>query len=184
MSYEGPELPVTPAKKERPRTLFYALGCGGVAAFLLIGLMLMLDTLNQGARKIVIDKAADLTLLRQAHVPFYPEATYDEETIRQIRAMINIASGAKGTKTDKTVIAMQVPADEKTTWAWYEKKLIEAGYKRTDKVVTIPVAGKQIIYERGVQRLAVQVMPDKEFPGKSIITFSWMLFAEPGNKDV
>jgi hypothetical protein len=187
MSYEGPELPITPAARPRPRFALYAVGCAGMAAFLLIGLMSLLNTLNKVATEIVIDKKADLNLLATSHIPIYPGATYDETTIRQIRAATLWAAKSKGVQTDKPVIALQIPADEKTARDWYEKKLTEVGYKRTDKTITIPFGGKkveQVIYARGVQRLAMQVIPDSEFPGKSIVTFSVMAFAEPGRTDV
>jgi hypothetical protein len=186
MSYEGPELPVAPASRQRPRMVFYAAGCVSVLAIALIALMTLLNSLSRVGAELVVDKKADLTTLENAHVALYPGATYDEQTIRQIRAATLMTAKYKGIQTDKQVIVLQVPADEKTTWEWYEKKLTEVGYKKTDKTVTIPVAGKkveQIIFARGIQRLAVQVLPDEEFPGKSIITFSWMLFADPTRPD-
>jgi hypothetical protein len=185
MSYEGPELPVvsSSATRQRPRFVFYAIGCVGVLAVALIALMVMLDSLARGSANLVVDKKADLELLNNIHVPTYPEATYDEATIREIRYASKVAAGFKGIQLDRQIIALQVPADEKTTWAWYEKNLAAVGYKRTDKTVTIPFGGKkveQVLFARGVQRLAVQVMPDQEFPGKSIVTFSCIFFAEPG----
>jgi hypothetical protein len=186
MSYEGPSLaPAT--SRSRPRVVFYAIGCVGILAIALIALMAMLNTLSKVGNELVVDKKADLATLENAHVALYPGATYDEQTIRQIRAATLIAAKYKGVQTDKQVIVLQVPADEKTTWAWYEKKLIEAGYNKTNKTVTIPVGGKkveQVIFARGIQRLAVQVLPDEEFPGKSIVTFSWMLFADPTRPDL
>ena len=192
MSYEGPELPVAPARsskeiKPRSRALFYSIGCAGGAAFTLITLLLFLNLFSKGSQNIHPDKTADLKILEQAHVPAYPNWTYDEDTTKQIRYASNVAANLKGVKIDKQVIAMQVPAEEKATWTWFETELLKKGYKKTDKTVTIPFAGKkveQVIFARGIQRLAVQVLPDDEFPGKSIIVFSWMLFAEPGNPNV